>query len=116
MNYDANALVSVGMTKYFLLLILLLLLLVAFAEPVSPAPSPEASPGKGASEAVTPSKSVEEAVVKVFSTVRAPDPNKPWTKQSPSEITGSGTVISGKRILTNAHVILYASEVQIQAN
>ena len=116
MNYDANALVSVRMTKYFLLLILLLLLLIAFAEPVSPTPSPEASPGREASQAVTPSKSVEEAVVKVFSTVRAPDPSKPWSKQSPSEITGSGTVISGKRILTNAHVILYASEVQIQAN
>ena len=116
MNYDANALVSVRMTKYSLLLTFLLLLLIAFAEPASPTPSPEASPGTQASQAITPSKSVENAVVKVFSTVRAPDPNKPWSKQSPSEITGSGTVIGGKRVLTNAHVILYASEVQIQAN
>ena len=59
---------------------------------------------------------VENAVVKVFSTLRYPDPFKPWTKQSPSEVTGSGVVIEGKRILTNAHVVLYASQVQIQAN
>ena len=31
-------------------------------------------------------------------------------------MTGSGVVIEGKRILTNAHVVLYASQVQIQAN
>ena len=31
-------------------------------------------------------------------------------------ITGSGVVIEGKRILTNAHVVNYASQVQIQAN
>jgi S1-C subfamily serine protease len=59
---------------------------------------------------------VENAVVKVFSTLRYPDLYKPWTKQAPSEISGSGVVIPGKRILTNAHVVLYASQVQIQAN
>jgi S1-C subfamily serine protease len=58
---------------------------------------------------------VENAVVKVFSTLRYPDPFKPWTKQAPSEVTASGVVIEGKRILTNAHVVLYSSQVQIQA-
>jgi S1-C subfamily serine protease len=64
----------------------------------------------------TPSPAVERSVVKVFSTVRAPDPFRPWTKQEPKEISGSGAIIRGKRILTNAHVVLYASEVQVQAN
>src|ERR1019366_8573501 len=41
---------------------------------------------------------------------------RPWTKQSPSEVTGSGVVIGGKRILSNAHVVLYSSQVQVQAN
>lgn len=59
---------------------------------------------------------IENAVVKVFSTVRAPDPTKPWSKAAPQEITGSGVVIEGKRILTNAHVVGYASQVQIQAS
>src|ERR1700761_4354473 len=48
--------------------------------------------------------------------MRYPDPFKPWTKQAPSEATASGVVIEGKRILTNAHVVQYASQVQIQAN
>jgi len=73
-------------------------------------------------EAVTPlavevkSNAVENSVVKVFSTVRYPDPYRPWTKQAPTEVTGSGVVIEGKRILTCAHIVLYASQVQVQAN
>jgi len=59
---------------------------------------------------------VANAVVKVFSTMRYPDVTRPWTKQQPAEVTGSGVVIDGKRILTNAHVVLYASQVQVQAN
>src|SRR5471030_617848 len=59
---------------------------------------------------------LENSVVKIFSTMRYPDPFKPWTKQAPTEATASGVVIEGKRILTNAHAVLYASQVQIQAN
>jgi S1-C subfamily serine protease len=59
---------------------------------------------------------VANAVVKVFSTMRYPDPSRPWTKQASSEITASGVVIEGKRILTNAHAVLLASQVQVRAN
>jgi S1-C subfamily serine protease len=62
------------------------------------------------------SANIETSVVKVFSTMRYPDPFKPWTKQAPTEATGSGVVIEGRRILTNAHVVLYASQVQVQAS
>jgi S1-C subfamily serine protease len=71
------------------------------ADPVAPVP---AADGPGGS------------VVKVFATLRRPDPARPWTKQAPAEVTGSGVVIEGDRILTNAHVVLYASQVQVQAN
>ena len=64
----------------------------------------------------TGNASVENAVVKIFSTFRSPDPFKPWTKQSPRDSTGTGVVIEGNRILTNAHVVSYASQVQVQAN
>jgi S1-C subfamily serine protease len=77
------------------------------------------APARAAAEAppVLPTASrVERSVVKVFSTVRPPDPLKPWTKNTPSEATGSGVVIEGRRILTNAHVVLYASQVQVQAH
>ena len=59
---------------------------------------------------------IENSVVKVFSTLRRPDPFKPWSKAAPAEVTGSGVVIEGKRILTNAHVVGYASQVEIQAS
>ena len=62
-----------------------------------------------------PSK-LTNAVVKIFSTSREPDPFRPWTKQAPRDMTGSGVVIEGNRILTNAHVVSYASQVQIQAH
>jgi S1-C subfamily serine protease len=77
---------------------------VAQATPESPTPQ------------LTPSSTIENSVVKIFATARYPDLAKPWTKQAPTEVTGSGVVIEGKRILTNAHVVLFASEVQVQAN
>jgi len=59
---------------------------------------------------------VEDSVVKIFATARLPDLFKPWTKQAPRDATGTGIIIEGKRILTNAHVVLYANQVQVQAN
>jgi len=56
----------------------------------------------------------ENSVVRVFATIRVPDLSKPWSKQPGQEITGSGLVIEGRRILTNAHVVLYAGQVQVQ--
>src|ERR1700759_799407 len=69
-----------------------------------------------AHSAEQPAPALENSVVKIFSTMRYPDTFKPWTKQAPSEATASGVVIEGKRILTNAHAVLYASQVQVQAN
>src|SRR5690349_9040885 len=57
---------------------------------------------------------VESRVVKLSVTKREPDFFHPWTKASPSKVSGSGAVISGRRILTNAHVVMYASEVFVQ--
>jgi S1-C subfamily serine protease len=80
----------------------------------------EKKPSSSASELTTVEQDktslVENSVVKVFSTMRYPDTTKPWTKQAPSEYTGSGVVIEGKRILSNAHLVEYASQVEVQAN
>jgi len=56
------------------------------------------------------------SVVKVFGTLRYPDMAKPWTKRDPTEISGSGLVIEGNRILTNAHMVLYGTDIQVQGN
>ncbi len=78
--------------------------------------SPVVSPAQDAAPDAAPAPAVENSVVKIFSTMRTPDPFKPWTKQSPRESTGTGVIIEGQRILTNAHVVLYASQVQVQAH
>jgi S1-C subfamily serine protease len=102
---------------------LLLWLSTACALSAEPPPA-EASKNSGSVVATSPtpepsaamSHDAENAVVKVFATLRRADPLKPWTKQAPMEVTGSGVVIEGHRILTNAHVVSYASQVQVQGN
>src|SRR4051812_31657439 len=56
----------------------------------------------------------EDSIVRVFATLRLPNPIRPWTKQNPVEVMGTGVIIDGGRILTNAHVVLYATEVAVQ--
>jgi S1-C subfamily serine protease len=58
----------------------------------------------------------EDSVVRVFASLRLPNPARPWAKQNPVEVTGTGVVIDGKRVLTNAHVVCYASEVKVQGH
>jgi S1-C subfamily serine protease len=79
----------------------------------APTPAAAAAPGDSPDRI---SERVESAVVKIFSTTRNPDVNRPWARQAPADVTGSGVVIDGHRILTNAHVIAYAGQVQVQAN
>ncbi len=80
------------------------------------APFPPAYGLEGSNANPTADFKIENAVVKIFATRRNPDPSKPWTKHAPQEASGSGVIIEGKRILTNAHVVLYASQVEVQAN
>jgi S1-C subfamily serine protease len=58
---------------------------------------------------------IRESVVKIFATMRYPDLTHPWSKHSPQEASGTGVVIDGKRILTNAHVVLYASQLFVES-
>src|SRR5262245_24226844 len=67
-------------------------------------------PGIGAAQ------SYDESVVRVVVNRRPPNPVQPWTKGSPSEVSGTGFVIDGNRLLTNAHVIYYATQIYIQPN
>jgi len=59
-------------------------------------------------------REVENSIVKVYTTAAEPDYFTPWRLLTPSQSTGSGSVISGNRILTNAHVVANASYVQVQ--
>jgi S1-C subfamily serine protease len=68
---------------------------------------------RGAAEDVGDSK-IRKSVVKIFAKARRPDPFRPWTGGDPHDVTGSGVVIEGKRILTNAHVVNHASQIFVQ--
>ena len=70
---------------------------------------------------------IRDSVVKIHTTSRAPDYYRPWTKQNPSKSSGSGVIIDlgsdakvpageGPLILTNAHVVRYASQLYVQPN
>src|SRR6266508_2626084 len=59
---------------------------------------------------------IRDLVVKIHAIHHTPDLLRPWTKNSPQQVKGSGVVIEGKRILTNAHVVKYASQIYVQPN
>ena len=85
---------------------------------IGPGPGP-GGPGPGPGRrrrAARKGGAPTDSVVKVFATIRSPDPLHPWTKQSPREASGTGVVIEGKRILTNAHVVLYASQLFVESH
>jgi len=56
----------------------------------------------------------ERAIVKVFAVSSPPNYNLPWQSGAQSMATGSGVVIEGGRVLTNAHVVAYRTYVQVQ--
>lgn len=57
---------------------------------------------------------IRNAVVRVIGIRRSPNVDNPWAKLPPNEVTGSGVLIDGNRILTAAHVVLFTSQVMIQ--
>jgi S1-C subfamily serine protease len=59
---------------------------------------------------------VRDLVVRIHAVHHTPDVLRPWTRNSPQQVKGSGVVIDGRRILTNAHVIRYASQIYVQPN
>lgn len=59
-------------------------------------------------------RTIEESVVKIYTTQAEPDYFTPWRLLTPQQSSGSGSVIAGNRILTNAHVVANASYVQAQ--
>lgn len=55
-----------------------------------------------------------DAVVKIFNTRQSPDFNRPWTMTPPQESAGSGVILEGGFLITNAHVVKYAKRLEVQ--
>jgi S1-C subfamily serine protease len=58
---------------------------------------------------------IKKTVFKITATLRSPDFLQPWNRLNPKEISGTGFVIEGERLLTNAHVVRHTSEIYVQA-
>jgi len=57
---------------------------------------------------------VRDSVVKIYSVRDQPDYENPWNMNGPESIYGSGCIIEGKRILTNAHIVGDATFIQVR--
>ncbi|KAL6954162.1 hypothetical protein U1Q18_047555 [Sarracenia purpurea var. burkii] len=75
--------------------------------PLSPSKSYSVLPSTNVSADITYS-AIElalDSVVKIFTVSSSPNYFLPWQNKSQRETFGSGFIIAGKRILTNAHVV-----------
>lgn len=70
----------------------------------------------GAAVAQDIEKPVRDTLFKITVTVRNPDFVQPWNKSKPADASGTGFLIAGNRILTNAHVVRYATQIYVQAD
>lgn len=59
-------------------------------------------------------REIEDSIIKIYTTQAQPDYFTPWRLLTPRQSSGSGAVINGNQILTNAHVVANASYVQAQ--
>lgn len=50
-------------------------------------------------------RALHSSVVKIYATAQKPNWYQPWQRQYQEPSTGSGVIIDGRRILTNAHVV-----------
>jgi S1-C subfamily serine protease len=61
-------------------------------------------------------KHIEKSIIKIISTSLIPDYYEPWNMQQIASQSGSGFVIQGERIMTNAHVVADAKYIMVQKN
>jgi S1-C subfamily serine protease len=57
---------------------------------------------------------VRDAMVKIYAVQNQPDYDNPWNMKGPESFSGSGCIIAGNRILTNAHVVSDHTYIQVR--
>ena len=60
------------------------------------------------------SRALRRSVVKIYVTVQKPDYYQPWQETAEESISGSGVIIAGRRILTNAHVVSDSTYIEVR--
>jgi len=57
---------------------------------------------------------IEDATVKIITTKMKPDYFNPWSSGGSNSVIGSGSILEGKQILTNAHVVENHTFIQVR--
>jgi S1-C subfamily serine protease len=57
---------------------------------------------------------MKKAMVKIYTVVKEPNFNTPWNMYGIESVTGSGCVIEGNRIITNAHLVSDHTFIQVR--
>ena len=68
----------------------------------------------GDSHAGIQPKKINKAVVKIFSITHAPHFYMPWQRKTQQKGIGSGVILKGNRILTNAHLVANSVFIQVK--
>ncbi|MDH5323915.1 MAG: serine protease [Gammaproteobacteria bacterium] len=64
--------------------------------------------------AVSAETNIHNSIVKIMATHNHADYKSPWQRQGIHSVTGSGAIIDGNRILTNAHVVADQTLLEVQ--
>lgn len=70
--------------------------------------------GATAAAANPSNQTIQNSIVKIMATHNHPDYRSPWQRKGINSVTGSGVIIGGKRILTNAHVVADQTLIEVQ--
>ena len=70
--------------------------------------TPEGSKDEGSD------REIRKHVVKIYSSRRSLNLSNPWKRGDIKEVTGSGVWLGDGKILTNAHVVGYSSQLYVQ--
>jgi S1-C subfamily serine protease len=82
---------------------------IAPAQPISPSAAaiPVGTPVEEGSEA-------EKSVVQIFTSFQEPNWASPWIFDMPHRASGTGFLIDGNRIMTNAHVVAWTTQLLVR--
>jgi S1-C subfamily serine protease len=76
-----------------------------------PPPVPQGTPLPEGSET---EKALEKSVVQIFTSYQEPNWASPWIFDLPRRASGTGFLIDGSRIMTNAHVVAWTTQLVIR--
>jgi len=57
---------------------------------------------------------IRNAIVKIYASQSSPDYLNPWRSGAATQVSGSGCIVEGNRILTNAHVVANSTYLEVR--